>query len=219
MVQPTVPSVTKTGAIPAMTDTNSKAQVTDWPIGEAEVVIYDPRADIIHNREPRKIIDASLHFMDISEVGDRLYSKAQVEEIVSAALAAQEKPEPGVAVKAAKPFMYGILEPDGTAYMDEVCVDLSGDTLNEMIEEAEMTGYTVVPLYLHPAPSPDLPEGEVKVRCLPTVDQIAKAIWDSHEIEDWSKASRLDRGFHLKAAHHVFAMLTSPSPIDKGEVK
>jgi len=49
-----------------------------------------------------------------------------------------------------KPFMYGIMEPDGTAYMDEICVDLSPGTLEELIEENEMEGHTVVALYLHP---------------------------------------------------------------------
>lgn len=50
-----------------------------------------------------------------------------------------------------KPFMFGIMEPDGTAYIDEVCVDLSPETLEELIEEGNLTGHTVVPLYLQPS--------------------------------------------------------------------
>lgn len=50
-----------------------------------------------------------------------------------------EKPEP---------FMFGIMCPDGTAYLDEICVDSNdSQTLIEVIEEQELEGHTVVALY------------------------------------------------------------------------
>lgn len=197
-----------------MTDTNSKAQVTDA------------------HRHAVALRQCALFAAD---VGEHIV-KAMVDAadfLDGPALAAQEKPEPGVAVKAAKPFMYGIMEPDGTAYMDEACVDLSGDTLKELIEEDEMAGYTVVPLYLHPAPSPDLPEGEVepteteKLRSAlrAAVDTIQDYLAYQHDGDPWSEDSRtmgeMDINDYARDGRldYALALLPSPSPIDKGEVK
>ncbi|MBB4277060.1 hypothetical protein [Rhizobium mongolense] len=63
----------------------------EWPVGEAEVVMYDPRADLMPRREPHKIIDASLWFMGKAEIGERLYTKEQVEEVVRNAVAAEHE--------------------------------------------------------------------------------------------------------------------------------
>lgn len=73
-----------------MTDIPEDAKkVLEWPVGEAQVTIYDPRGDYLAPRGPHKVIDASLAFFDKAEVGDRLYSREQVEEIVLADRAAQ----------------------------------------------------------------------------------------------------------------------------------
>ena len=216
-----------------MTDTNSKAQVTDARELIAKA-LYEhwsnyPACTASKPWEVRceELPGSAAFFRDLADK----------------ALAAQEKPEPGVAVKAAKPFMYGIMEPDGTAYMDEVCVDLSADTLKEMIEEDEMTGYTVVPLYLHPTPSPDLPEGEgetgwIKVPEDPPLE-LLKSINSDNQVlayengryyNAWFEFEQSEGGWfwtddadsepnpsHYRALHPEPS--TSPSPIDKGEVK
>lgn len=65
----------------------------EWPVGEAEVVLFDPGRDPIPRRQPYKIIDASLWFMDKAAIGERLYTKAQVEDILRGATPA---PAPGV---------------------------------------------------------------------------------------------------------------------------
>ncbi len=75
-----------------------------------------------------------------------------------------------------KPFMYGIMEPDGSAYMDEVCVDLSAGPLQEMIDDSEMKGYTVVPLYLQP-PSSDVAGYELPADIIESLLAIGKVEW------------------------------------------
>lgn len=60
-------------------------------------------------------------------------------------------------VSADKPFMYGIMRPDGTAYFDEVCVDeCDSRTLIDVIEEMGLEDHKVVPLYTRPALEPAL---------------------------------------------------------------
>lgn len=60
-----------------------------------------------------------------------------------------------------KPFMYGIADPDGNAYIDELCVSedlgLVEDTVNELNydrEEGDELNYSVVALYRHAQPAP-----------------------------------------------------------------
>lgn len=55
-----------------------------------------------------------------------------------------------------EPFMYGIVEPDGSAYMDECCVGTSVSSidfvvygLNQDLDEGE-TEYQIIPLYAAP---------------------------------------------------------------------
>lgn len=50
-------------------------------------------------------------------------------------------------IGAGRPFMYGIRCPDGSAYMDEVCVDIDRNALDELIAEYGMDGHEVVALY------------------------------------------------------------------------
>ncbi|HDH7807226.1 TPA: hypothetical protein PJH65_004882 [Raoultella ornithinolytica] len=64
-----------------------------------------------------------------------------------------------------KPFMYGIADPDGNAYIDEFCVSedlgLVEDTVNELNydrEEGDELNYSVVALYRHAQPAPVVPE-------------------------------------------------------------
>ncbi|ATZ95319.1 DUF551 domain-containing protein [Dickeya fangzhongdai] len=57
-----------------------------------------------------------------------------------------------------EPFMYGIREPDGTAYMDEHCVDLNKEHITGVVDglNGDETGpnkYTVVALYAAPVPA------------------------------------------------------------------
>ncbi|QDX30925.1 hypothetical protein [Dickeya poaceiphila] len=61
-----------------------------------------------------------------------------------------------------KPFMYAIREPDGSAYMDEYCVDLNREhiegvaaSLNETIPTEAPNKYSVVALYAAPSAVPD----------------------------------------------------------------
>ena len=63
-----------------------------------------------------------------------------------------------------KPFMYGIADPDGNAYIDEFCVSedlgLVEDTVNELNydrEEGDEHCYSAVPLYRH-AQQPVVPD-------------------------------------------------------------
>lgn len=65
---------------------------------------------------------------------------------------------------AGKPFMYGIADPDGNAYIDELCVSedlgLVEDTVNELNydrEEGDELNYSVVALYRH-AQQPVVPD-------------------------------------------------------------
>ncbi|HBV3487635.1 TPA: hypothetical protein MDU39_004998 [Klebsiella pneumoniae] len=64
-----------------------------------------------------------------------------------------------------KPFMYGIADPDGNAYIDEFCVSedlgLVEDTVNELNydrEEGDELNYSVVALYRHAQPAPVVPD-------------------------------------------------------------
>ncbi|RVS13735.1 DUF551 domain-containing protein [Raoultella ornithinolytica] len=61
-----------------------------------------------------------------------------------------------------KPFMYGIADPDGNAYIDEFCVSedlgLVEDTVNELNydrEEGDELNSSVVALYRHAQPAPE----------------------------------------------------------------
>lgn len=64
-----------------------------------------------------------------------------------------------------KPFMYGIADPDGNAYIDEFCVSedlgLVEDAVTELNydrEEGDELCYSAVPLYLHAQPVPVVPD-------------------------------------------------------------
>jgi len=64
----------------------------------------------------------------------------------------------------AVPFMYGIACPDGWAYFDEHCVDGDRYSLETVIEEQELEGHHVVPLYATPPASTDLREENERLR-------------------------------------------------------
>ncbi|GAB7197627.1 hypothetical protein [Dickeya oryzae] len=71
---------------------------------------------------------------------------------------------PAAPVTQQKPFMFGIQEPDGSAYMDEYCVDLNHEhisgvveSLNECVHPADPNKYKVVELYTAP-PAPAVPD-------------------------------------------------------------
>lgn len=75
---------------PSLEEILADATGSDDPIyGEGVVVLYDPRGDEYARREPHKIIDASIAFMEGAECGDRLYSTAEVRRILSAAFVEQ----------------------------------------------------------------------------------------------------------------------------------
>lgn len=64
-----------------------------------------------------------------------------------------------------KPFMYGIADPDGNAYIDEYCVsrdlvpvEVTVNELNYDREEGDELNYSVVPLYRHAQPAPVVPD-------------------------------------------------------------
>lgn len=80
-----------------------------------------------------------------------------------------------------KPFMYGIADPDGNAYIDEFCVSedlgLVEDTVNELNydrEEGDELHYSVVALYLHAQPAPVVQDGYVMVPMRLTAENGAK---------------------------------------------
>jgi hypothetical protein len=94
-------------------------------------------------------------------INNNLYRQDEkVEDAKSIAIAAAEKIKSTLQPDRAgseKPFMYGIMCPDGSAYLDEICVDSNdSQTLIEVIEEHELEGHKVVPLYLHPPESSGL---------------------------------------------------------------
>ncbi|UVW54628.1 hypothetical protein NYO12_09850 [Klebsiella variicola] len=82
-------------------------------------------------------------------------SASEERELARMALAAMDSEPVG------KPFMYGIADPDGNAYIDEFCVSedlgLVEDTVNELNydrEEGDELNYSVVALYRHAQPAP-----------------------------------------------------------------
>lgn len=86
-------------------------------------------------------------------------SASEERELARMALAAMDSEPVG------KPFMYGIADPDGNAYIDEFCVSedlgLVEDTVNELNydrEEGDELNYSVVALYRHAQPAPVVPE-------------------------------------------------------------
>lgn len=89
--------------------------------------------------------DVMKRWVDYDPTGNAAYTR----------LAAALSPSPQPNLRGdPKPFMYGIMCPDGTAYLDEICVDSNdSQTLIDVIEEQELEGHKVVPLYVHP-PSP-----------------------------------------------------------------
>ncbi|WP_227669514.1 hypothetical protein [Klebsiella variicola] len=91
---------------------------------------------------------------DIEDIGGD-----EIRELARMALAAMDSEPVG------KPFMYGIADPDGNAYIDEFCVSedlgLVEDTVNELNydrEEGDELNYSVVALYRH-AQQPVVPNG------------------------------------------------------------
>jgi len=65
-----------------------------------------------------------------------------------AAIAAAPAPQ-----QAPKPFMYGIMQPDGAPHYSELCVSGEASDLESEVEsmnEGEGAGYKVVGLYTHP---------------------------------------------------------------------
>ncbi|CAM8498902.1 hypothetical protein KLPMMA106B_22170 [Klebsiella pneumoniae] len=82
-------------------------------------------------------------------------SASEERELARMALAAMDSEPVG------KPFMYGIADPDGNAYIDEFCVSedlgLVEDTVNELNydrEEGDELNYSVAALYRHAQPVP-----------------------------------------------------------------
>lgn len=83
----------------------------------------------------------------------------QLEALIRQSLAAMDSEPVG------KPFMYGIADPDGNAYIDDFCVSedlgLVEDTVTELNydrEEGDELNYSVVALYRHTQPAPVVPE-------------------------------------------------------------
>lgn len=81
---------------------------------------------------------------------DGFLKHGESKELARMALAAMDSEPVG------KPFMYGIADPDGNAYIDEFCVSedlgLVEDTVNELNydrEEGDELNYSVVALYRH----------------------------------------------------------------------
>lgn len=88
----------------------------------------------------------------------RTATHEESQELARMALAAMDSEPVG------KPFMYGIADPDGNAYIDEFCVSedlgLVEDTVNELNydrEEGDELNYSVVALYRHAQPAPVVP--------------------------------------------------------------
>ena len=176
-----------------------------------------------------------------------------------AALAAQEKPEPGVAVldvdrlaqeirrvdgnhslgagalaEALMPFLLPALvatqaqagEPVAWALIhagDIVETTFKSDDADYMREVNP--NCSVVPLYLHPTPSPDLPEGEVDALTLDVLRRYHEDI-SAGDVPDYPLAlySYLCMDGYVTAKQAISKVRsslvpTSPSPIDKGEVK
>ncbi|MDV0591952.1 DUF551 domain-containing protein [Raoultella ornithinolytica] len=103
-----------------------------------------------------RVIDGEAY--DEEEIREWL-SSDEIMELSRMALAAMDSEPVG------KPFMYGIADPDGNAYIDEFCVSedlgLVEDTVNELNydrEEGDELNYSVVALYRHAQPAPVVPE-------------------------------------------------------------
>ncbi|HFZ2081319.1 TPA: DUF551 domain-containing protein [Klebsiella pneumoniae] len=101
-----------------------------------------------------------------------------------------------------KPFMYGIADPDGNAYIDEFCVSddlgLVEDTVNELNydrEEGDELNYSVVALYRHAQPAPVLPD-EVTAEDCPAFVEYEVAEVD----EAWSRGFNACRAAMLATA-------------------
>ena len=89
----------------------------------------------------------------------RIATLEESQQLARIALAAMDSELVG------KPFMYGIADPDGNAYIDEFCVSddlgLVEDTVNELNydrEEGDELNYSVVALYRHAQPVPVVPD-------------------------------------------------------------
>lgn len=83
-------------------------------------------------------------------------TRQEEQELARMALAAMDS-EP-----AGKPFMYGIADPDGNAYIDDFCVSedlgLVEDAVTELNydrEEGDELCYSAIPLYRHAQPVPE----------------------------------------------------------------
>lgn len=129
-----------------------------------------------------------------------------------------------------KPFMYGIADPDGNAYIDELCVredlGLVEDTVNELNydrEEGDELCYSAVPLYRHAQPNQEYPEtlpcpvllepgmrfGKgVKTRLI--LDAIQRRAEHYAELEAMTPEERAEHDASIKAFK---AMLPQPAPV------
>ncbi|GKN51112.1 TPA: hypothetical protein ACWW3B_004329 [Klebsiella quasipneumoniae subsp. quasipneumoniae] len=95
-----------------------------------------------------------------------------------------------------KPFMYGIADPDGNAYIDEFCVSedlgLVEDTVNELNydrEEGDELNYSVVALYRHAQPAPVVPEKcPAEIRDL--IDSHSDALFNDDDAQEIWNACR-----------------------------
>lgn len=95
----------------------------------------------------------------------RTATHEESQELSRMALAAMDSEPVG------KPFMYGIADPDGNAYIDEFCVSedlgLVEDTVNELNydrEEGDELNYSVVALYRHAQPAQVVPDDYQRLR-------------------------------------------------------
>ncbi|HBX2697496.1 TPA: hypothetical protein MHU16_09225 [Klebsiella pneumoniae] len=116
------------------------------------------KSTITRERIQRIIRAINSEAYDEEEIREWL-SSDEIMELSRMALAAMDSEPVG------KPFMYGIADPDGNAYIDEFCVSedlgLVEDTVNELNydrEEGDELNYSVVALYRHAQPAPVVPD-------------------------------------------------------------
>lgn len=151
------------------------------------------KSTITRERIQRIIRAINSEAYDEEEIREWL-SSDEIMELSRMALAAMDSEPVG------KPFMYGIADPDGNAYIDEFCVSedlgLVEDTVNELNydrEEGDELNYSVVALYRHAQPAPVVPG-----KWIPVSERMPEA--EGHYLV-WANASRID-GYcdHLEIA-------------------
>jgi len=74
--------------------------------------------------------------------GDEMIATMRTHHAVAIAAALARPAQETVA-----PFMYGIMQPDGSAYFEDYCVDRDEQDLQGVIDDQELEGHKVTPLY------------------------------------------------------------------------